>query len=73
MRASADALTLHVLKTYEAADRLVPAEEEEPVDVSATLDELDNWNPAERNARAVANAAKADELAANLARIRAGN
>ena len=68
LRGRADALTLHVLKTYEAADKLIPDEDTEPVDVSGALDAIDNWNPAERNARAVAAAAKAAELEGNRIR-----
>jgi hypothetical protein len=68
LRSSADALTLHVLKTYEAADRLVPAEDVEPVDVSAVMDSIDNWDPAERNTRALQRAAKDSELEANRIR-----
>ena len=44
LRARADALTLHVLKTYEAADRLVPATETEAVDVGGTLEAVDSWD-----------------------------
>lgn len=39
LRASADALTLHVLKAYQAADRLIPdTEDTDPVDVTAAVD-----------------------------------
>lgn len=72
LRGRADALTLHVLKTYEAADKLIPDEDGEPVDVSAVLEHVDNWNPAERNARAVQAAAKASELEANRIRMLRG-
>jgi hypothetical protein len=73
LRAKADQLCLHVLKTYEAADRLVPQEDVEPADVSGTLQAIDDWNPAEKNARLASEAAKQAELRANLARQQAGN
>jgi hypothetical protein len=68
LRASADALTLHVLKTYEAADRLIPAEDTEPEDVAGVLDGMDDWDPTQKGLRAVTDAAKQAELQANLRR-----
>jgi hypothetical protein len=65
LRGSADALTLHVLKTYEAADRLVPAEEDvEPEDVSGALDAIDNFNPGEKALRQMNESLKAGEIEA---------
>jgi hypothetical protein len=45
LRASADQLCLHVLKTYEAADRLVPLKEEgiTPDEARAMVDGMDSW------------------------------
>jgi hypothetical protein len=43
LRGRADALTLHVLKTYEAADRLVPRENTEPVDVKDVINGMDTF------------------------------
>jgi len=72
-RASADALTLHVLKTYEASDLLVSSDEDTtPEDVSAALAAIDNYDPTQRNVRAVVNAAKAAELNANAIRHSGG-
>jgi hypothetical protein len=68
LRGAADRLVLSVVEGWENADRVFPAEETEPVDVSGVLDGMDKWNPAERNIKAVERSLKADELAANLRR-----
>jgi len=52
-------------------DRLIPADDDEDVtaeDVSGVLTAMDDWDPTAKNARAVANAAKAAELEANRVR-----
>jgi hypothetical protein len=49
LRASADALTLHVLKAYRAADRLVPLEEDTTSeDVGSVLKHIDGYDPTQR-------------------------
>jgi hypothetical protein len=72
LRASPDALTLHILKAYQAADRLIPSEDVEPVDVAGVMDSLDNYDPTQRNIRAITQAAKAAELEGNRARMIGG-
>jgi hypothetical protein len=47
LRAGADALCLHVLKTYEAADRLVPVQDDE-IDTAPIADAITAPNEAEK-------------------------
>jgi hypothetical protein len=64
LRGSADRLTLHVIETWENAERLLPADEDtEPVDVSAVIDGMDT--PGERALRQITNAHKQAGLEAN--------
>jgi len=64
LRGSADRLVLHTLEGFEAADRLLPSEDTEPVDVSGVLDAMDNYNPGEKAMRERFNspAARAQEI-----------
>jgi hypothetical protein len=50
LRGAADRLTLHVVDTLEADDRLVPVEDEEPVDVSDVMGSIDGYDPTNRPA-----------------------
>ena len=72
LRARADELTLHVLKTYEAADRLVTVEEAEPVDIDAAVTAVEDFDPTQKGLRAVVDAHKAAELEAQRIRQIAG-
>jgi hypothetical protein len=71
-RAAANELTLHVVETWEADERLLPAETEdtEPIDVGEIVDGLNN--PAERALDAIVASRKADELEANRVRQMGG-
>jgi hypothetical protein len=72
LRGIADEWVYQVEKKLANDDRLLPADEDtDPVDVSAVIGGMES--EPEKMARAIGQAAKADELAANLARIRAGN
>jgi hypothetical protein len=74
LRASADALTLHVLKTYQAADRLVPeVEDVTPIDVGAALDAIDDFDPTQKALRAIEAQHKAAELEGNRVRQLGGS
>jgi hypothetical protein len=68
LRGAADRLVLSVVEGWENADRVFPAEETEPVDVSGVLDGMDGWDPTQKGLRAVTDAAKQAELQANLRR-----
>lgn len=75
LRASCDALTLHVLKSHEASERLVQADDDEdtaPVDVSNVMASIDSYDPTQGALRAVESAAKASALGANLTRQAGG-
>jgi hypothetical protein len=56
-------------------DRLIPSDDGDvtPEDVSGALDAIDSFDPTEKRTRAIIQSAKQDELAANLARQRAGS
>lgn len=68
LRGQATRLALHVVDELEADDRLVPAEDEEPLDVSETLASMDDYDPTAKRLRAVEAAARAAELEGNRAR-----
>jgi hypothetical protein len=68
LRSVVDEYVLKVDLELTDEDRLIPAEDTEPVDVSGTLTAMDDWDPTAKNARAVANAAKAAELEGNRVR-----
>jgi hypothetical protein len=67
LRASADRLTLHVIDTLEADDRLVPVEDTEPEDVASTLKYIDGYDPTQRPVDPAARQAADIESAKRLA------
>lgn len=72
LRGICDEYVVKVETELHEADRLLPVEDTEPVDVSGLLSGIDNFDPTQKNLRAINEAAKQAELDANLARQRAG-
>jgi hypothetical protein len=73
LRGIVDEYVIQVETELTKDDALIPAEDTEPVDVSAVMESIDNYDPTARNSRAVQAAAKAAELEANRIRMAGGH
>lgn len=73
LRGACDRMCLHVIKTWEASESLLPVEDTEPVDVSSVMESIDGFDPTQKRLNAIVDAAKSAELESNLRRHGGGS